>query len=110
MSDVVVTPVATHGPPRHSRTLDERLMVRFPTTYQRLAVLVNRLSPGSRLRRGLLRRASISGWAAFNRQDFELMLISYAPDVEFHCSPGLRSLGLDGTYRGHEAMLAGMRE
>src|SRR5438094_494709 len=52
--------------------------------------LVQRLSPRSRMRRALLRRVFISGWAAFNRRDFKLMLGHYAPDVEFELPPTSR--------------------
>jgi hypothetical protein len=110
MPDVVVTRVQTSGPPRRSRNLEERVMVLAPAQYQRLAIIFRRLRPRSRLRRAALRRASVSGWAAFNRGDFELMLVRYAPEVEFHFSHNLQTLGLDGTYRGHKEMLDGMRE
>jgi ketosteroid isomerase-like protein len=111
MREVVVTRVQYSGPPRPSRNLEEGLMVRFPSLYRRLAALVLRLlSPRSRLRRVLLRRALLSGWAAFNRRDFELMLVRYAPDVEFEFPPGQQTLGLSGTFRGHEAMADGLSE
>jgi ketosteroid isomerase-like protein len=104
--DVVVTRVQYGGPPRGSRNLEERLMVRFPGAYRALAALGQRLlSPRSRMRRALLRRALVSGWAAFYRRDFELMLVRYAPDVEYEFNPGLQTLGLGGTFRGHEGMV-----
>lgn len=84
-------------------------MVRFPTLYQRLSALLLRLlSPGSRLRRAILRRTFISGWAAFNRRDFKLMLVRYAPDVEFEFDPGQQELDLGGIFRGHEGILDGL--
>jgi ketosteroid isomerase-like protein len=110
MPDIVVTRVPTDGPPRRPRTLDERLMVRLPGLYRRQAILLSRLSPRSRVRRAALRRASISGWAAFNRRDFELMVVRYAPDVEFQFAPGQQALGLSGTYRGPEEMRAAIRD
>jgi ketosteroid isomerase-like protein len=81
-------------------------MVRFPALYRRLAALAFRLlSPRSRVRRAFLRRTVISGWAAFSRPDFKLMLIRYASDVEFEFPPPFQqTLGLSGTFRGHEAM------
>ena len=85
-------------------------MVRFPRLYERLAVAVSGLGPRSRLRRSLVRRGTVSGWAAFSRRDFELMTVRYAPDVEFQFSPGLQTLGLNATYRGRAAMLDGLRE
>jgi hypothetical protein len=39
MRDVVVTRVQHSGPPRRSRSLEERLMVRFPGAWRALAAL-----------------------------------------------------------------------
>jgi hypothetical protein len=64
-----------------------------------------RLSPRSRLRRALLCRATVSGWDASARKDFELMLLRYAPDVEVEFDPDFEALGLGGTARGHEGMV-----
>ena len=106
MQNVVVTRVEESGPPRRSRNFEERLLVRFPSLYRRPAALVQRrLSPHSRLRRTLLRRTYLSSWAAHYRWDFELILIRYAPDVIYEFDPGMQTLGLGGTYRGHEGML-----
>jgi ketosteroid isomerase-like protein len=105
MRDVVATRVQYSGP-RRSRNLEERLMVRFSGVYRALSALVLRqLSPRSRLRRALLRRALVSGWAAYYRRDFELMLVRYAPDVEFEFDPGMQTLGLGGKFRGHKGMV-----
>ena len=38
------------------------------------------------------------------------MLVRYAPDLEFQFTPGQQTLGLDGTYHGHEGLLAGLGE
>jgi hypothetical protein len=110
MQNLVVTRAECNGPPRRGRNLEERLMVRYPALYRRLAALFQRrlLSPRSRLRRAILRRGLLSGWAAFNRRDFELMLVRYAPDVGFEFDPGEKTLGLGGTFRGHEAMVEGL--
>jgi ketosteroid isomerase-like protein len=83
-------------------------MVLFPGLYRRQAALAFRLSPRSRLRRMALRRANVSGWAAWNRRDFKLMLIRYAPDVEFQFDPGQQTLGLAGTFRGQKEMMDGL--
>jgi ketosteroid isomerase-like protein len=85
-------------------------MVRFPYLYRRLTALAQRRlpNPRSRLRRAILRRASISAYAAFNRRDFKLMLVRYAPDVEFEFDPGLQTLDLSGTFRGHQEILDGL--
>jgi ketosteroid isomerase-like protein len=101
MRDVVVTRVEYSGPPRRSRNLEDRLIVRFPSLYQRLAALVfARLSTRSRLRRALLRRAVLSGWASVARRDFELNMVFFAPDVEFEFPAGMQTLGLSGPFRG----------
>jgi uncharacterized protein len=104
MRNVVVTRVQHKGLPKRSRNLEERLMVLFPGVYRRGAARLLRLDPRSRLRRALLLRAVVSGWAAGNRRDFKLMLVRYAPDVEFEFSTGQQTLGLD-TFRGHAGMI-----
>jgi ketosteroid isomerase-like protein len=71
--------------------------------YRRLALVLSRLSPRSRLRRVLLRRGLVSGWAAFNRRDFELRRVMFAPDVESEFAHDQQALGLSGL-RGHAAM------
>ena len=105
MPDVVVTRVQYSGPPRRSRNLQERLTVRFPTLYRRVAALaLRRLSPRSRMRRAMLCRAVVSGWDAAARKDFELVLTRYATDVEIEFDPEFEALGL-GTFRGHDGWL-----
>jgi len=57
-------------------------MVRFPPLYRHQATLLWRLlNPRSRLRQRFLRRAAASVWAAFSRDDFELTLVRYGPEV-----------------------------
>lgn len=81
-------------------------MVRFPGAYRALASLVlRRLSPRSRLRRLLLRRAVLSGWASFDRRDFELNLVFFAPDAEFEFPLGMQTLGLADSFRGHQGRM-----
>lgn len=101
MEQAVVTQVHS-GTPTRSRNLEERILLRFPSLYPRLARVLSRLSPGSRLRRVLLRRGVISGWAAVNRRDFELRRIMFAPDVETVLAHDQQALGLSGLH-GHVA-------
>jgi ketosteroid isomerase-like protein len=104
--NAVITRVKYSGRPRRSRNLEERLLVRFPSLFRRPAALIQRwLSPRSRLRRALLRRNVVSAYAAFSREDFELILVRFSPDVEYEFNPGLQTLGLGGIFRGHEGML-----
>ena len=110
MPGPVVTSAWRRRPARRSRRLEERLSVRFPSAFRRVAARIARLSPESRLKRALYVRSVHSGWDAFNRRDFDSMLVRYAPDLEFQFTPGQQTLGLDGTYHGHEGLLAGLGE
>jgi ketosteroid isomerase-like protein len=110
MQDVVVTPVQSSGPPRRSRSFEERLMVRFPSVYRRPAALAWRfLPPHSRLRRAFLRRAVRSGWAAASRRDFESVLVRYAHDAAVEFDPGFQTLGVGETVRAHPAAVEAWR-
>jgi ketosteroid isomerase-like protein len=86
-------------------------MVRFPALYRRGAALVwRRLGPRSRLRRALLRRQLVSGWAAFSRRDYTLQLVRYAPDAEYEVDPALQKLLGGGAFVGHRGMREGFAE
>ena len=95
MAQPVVTRVQS-GPLTRSRSLEEHIFLRFPSLYRGLARVLGRLSPRSRLRRALLRRGLISGWAAVNRRDFEVRRILFAPDVETELAHDQQALGLSG--------------
>jgi hypothetical protein len=107
MGDVVITPVRYKGP-RRSRNLQERLAVRSPSLYRRLASLVFRLSPRSRLRRMLLHRAIDSGWASFDRRDLEVNFLYFSPECEFEFPSAMQTLGIPASFRGHEGRREGM--
>ena len=89
---------------RRSRTLDERLFVRFPTLLPRIVSAVMRLRPRSRVRRNLLSFGVRRGWAASDRGDLDLCLCGYDPGVEISWpeSGSLAFPDLSGVYRGHE--------
>jgi ketosteroid isomerase-like protein len=81
-------------------------MVHFPWAWRAaIAVGLRVVGPSSRVRRGFLRRETLSAYAAASRRDYELMLVRYAPDAEFRFDPELAMLGLGGTYRGHDGIL-----
>jgi ketosteroid isomerase-like protein len=91
------------------RTLDERVMVRFPRLVRRLASACSRLPPCSRLRRAWISRLGRRGSQATNRKDFELLLLFFDPEIEFRVP---RSRGGDfvppdllGVHRGREGYL-----
>jgi ketosteroid isomerase-like protein len=79
---------------RDRRRLDERLMMAVPPLYGLLRRLFTRLDPGGRPRRWILREQVISGWAAVNRRDYELMETRYSRDLVYEFSPELVTLGL----------------
>ena len=102
--EVVRTPLRPPSATRRSRTLDERLYVRFPTLLPRLVSAVMHLRPRSRVRRAFLSRFVCGGWAASDRGDLNLSLCGYDPDVEIRWpESGSRAIpDLQGVYRGHE--------
>ena len=77
-------------PPRERasehRTIDERLYVRFPALYRRLADASMRL-PRSRLRRWIVARFARRAYAAANRRDFDLVMMGFGPESEYEYRP-----------------------
>ena len=65
-----------------------------------------RLPPGSPLRRRWLKRTNALGFAAASREDYEVPLLFYEPDVEIQAiSEFARSLGLAESYHGHQGFV-----
>jgi hypothetical protein len=54
-----------------------------------------------------LRRAVDSGWASFDRRDFELNSLYFAPDTEFELAPAMRTLGIPASFPGHDGRIEG---
>ncbi len=106
MAGAVRTPIGSDARLPTRRTLDERLMVRWPGAWAALSRAVNRLPLRSRLRQALLRNSALSGWGAWVRGDLDLCLVRFAP--EWHYDPPREWLiaGMPTVYRGH----AGFRE
>jgi ketosteroid isomerase-like protein len=106
MRTIVATRVEQSGPPRGSRNLEERLMVRFPRVWRAVAAVGQRLfSPRSRLRRAFFRREMISAYAAASREDYELIMVRYAPGIEFRFAAEFGELDVGGTSAGRDGML-----
>jgi len=101
MTEVVRTAIGPDVRLRTHRSLDERLFVRWPWTYVALARAVLLLPPRSRLRRAMLRRSALSGWAAWSRRDLDLMLVRAAFEHELEQPAELVGAGLPPSYRGH---------
>jgi ketosteroid isomerase-like protein len=106
MTEPVRTPIGTGARLSTRRTLDERLMVRWPRAWAALARAAFVLPPRSRLRRALLRRSALSGWGAWVRGDLDLCLVRFAPDYHYDAPREWLIAGMPSVYRGH----AGMRE
>ena len=75
-----------------------------PWLYRPIVRWVGHLPTESRVRQILISQSIRSGWGAFNRRDLELMLVRYAPDCEFITAPGLQTLGVESSLRGHDAL------
>ncbi len=89
-----------------SRTLDERLRLQVPGLSRRWGAAILRLPPRSRLRRMVLARAMVRAYAAANRRDFELILLTNDPVAyEYHPSADLLPPDFETVYRGHQGYL-----
>ena len=78
---IVRTPLTVRA--RSSRTLDQRLGIRFPRMSALLARLaIGRLPPTSRVRQAVLQRAVRLAVEAYNRRDLDAVVINYPPDLE----------------------------
>jgi ketosteroid isomerase-like protein len=77
-----------------SRALDERVALRLRRLLPVYLQLVFRLPVASRIRQALLWRANRLVYEAFNRHDFEALLVAADPDTEFHVPPQLVELGI----------------
>ncbi len=68
---------------RRHRTLDERVLVRFPALARGAFRLWARLPAGSRLRRLVLVRLSAQAASAANRRDFDVLLLGFDPEIDY---------------------------
>jgi ketosteroid isomerase-like protein len=84
------------------RSLDQRLVVRFPGLYRLLADGFMRLPPRSRLRRSILVRNVGMAYAAANRRDFDSVLVGWDPASEYRPSSDLMPPDLETIFYGHD--------
>ncbi len=70
--------------PESTRTLDQRLLVRFPWLAAASFGLVRKLPPTSRIRRAGVSRAVRMGLEAFNRKDLDVAVTGFHPDLEYY--------------------------
>jgi ketosteroid isomerase-like protein len=91
------------------RTLDERMLVRFPGLVRALASAWSRLPPRSRLRRAMTARVFRQGFGAANRRDFDVLFLLLDSAVEFELPESLAGRfvppDLVGVHRGHDGYL-----
>jgi uncharacterized protein len=107
--EIVRQPLAVSE--RSSRTLDQRLALRFPWLAAAIARLVGRLAPTSRIRQALVSRNARLGAEAFNRRDFEALLLIYHPEAEFRAPRALaESSVVKASYHGHDGYMEFFRE
>jgi ketosteroid isomerase-like protein len=97
--EVVRRPLRTSG--RSSRTLDQRLAVRFPRLAAAFLRLIGNLPPSSRLRQAALARGLELAAGAYNRLDLDAVVIGWRPDFEYYPARNLVEAGLiEPCYRG----------
>jgi hypothetical protein len=85
------------------RTLEQRLLLRFPRVTAAYVRLIGRLSPSSRLRQAAIGRGVRLGVEAYNRRDLEAAFVGWDPGFELR--PGRQWVedGLvESSYRGVE--------
>jgi ketosteroid isomerase-like protein len=101
---IVRTPIGPDARLPARRTLEERLVVRWPGAWAALSRALQRLPPRSRLRRALVRRNALSGWGAWVRGDLELCLVRFAPDYRYDPPAEWLIAGMPNVYRGHSGL------
>jgi ketosteroid isomerase-like protein len=93
------------------RTLDQRVALRFPALAAAYLRLFGRLPPTARIRQAAVWRGARLNVEAFNRRDFEALLIGYHPEAEFRAPRELAESGIiKASYRGYEGYVAFFRE
>jgi hypothetical protein len=79
--EIVRQPLRVREP--SSRTLDQRLSLRFPRVAAANTRFIGKLSPSSRLRQAALRRAVQLASEAYNRRDLDAVVIGWHPECEY---------------------------
>src|SRR5436190_22038212 len=79
---------------RSSRTLDQRLLLRFPRLAAASFRLIGRLPPRSRVRQAALWRAIQLAVEPYNRRDLDVVASGFRPDLEYYPSRALAAARL----------------
>jgi hypothetical protein len=99
--DVVGIRLRTRERPR--RTLDQRLLLRFPRLTAAYVRLIGKLRPGSRLRQAAIGRGIRLGVEAYNRRDLDAAVVGWEPGFAYHPGIDWVQAGLvEPCYRGLE--------
>ena len=86
---------------RSSRTLDQRLALRFPRLAAVFLGRIGKLPRGSRLRQAALSRGVRLSVEAYNRRDPEAVVVGWHPEFEYHTGREWAQSGLvEPCYRG----------
>jgi ketosteroid isomerase-like protein len=86
---------------RSRRTLDERLLLRFPRLAAAGARMISKLPPGSRIRKAVAGRNVRLGAEAYNRRDLDAVIAGWHPDFEYLPDAKWVKAGLvEQSYRG----------
>jgi ketosteroid isomerase-like protein len=92
-----------HVRERTHRTLDQRLLLRFPWLAAALLRIIDARPPTSRVRQAAMWRSTQMSVEAYNRRDMEILGIGYHPDFEYHPARKFVEAGmLEPSYRGLE--------
>jgi hypothetical protein len=99
---------------RQRRTLDERLLVRFPRLARAVGRGFSRLSTHSRLRRAGLVRLASQASSAVNRRDFDVLFSLFDPGMSLTLTAGENFppdlVGEHHGYAGYREVWRGMLE
>ena len=86
---------------RSSRTLDQRLSLRFPGLAAAFLRGIFKLPPRSRLRQAILWRGMRLGVEAYNRRDLDAVVIGWSSEFEYHPDGNWVKAGImEPCYRG----------
>lgn len=92
------------------RHLDERLALRAPRLFRRLVKLLLVLPRGWEIRKKLVKSFLVRGAKALAREDYELVLLTYDPDVQIsNIGDDALAVGFAERYHGHEGYRELMR-
>jgi ketosteroid isomerase-like protein len=87
---------------RSSRTLDQRLSLRFPRLAAANSRRIAKLPPTSRFRQAALWRAVRLALEAYNRRDLDAVVIGWHPEFEYYPARAVEIGLLEPCYRGLE--------